>query len=60
GEIRLWLVDPSARDALTTMPGYYLPGQRTGADDPLYNGPRLTAAEIEDLVAWLSTLDRAD
>jgi sulfur-oxidizing protein SoxX len=57
GALRLWLVDPSAIDPLTRMPGYYLPGQRVGIDDPLHNGPRLTASQIEDLVAWLATLD---
>ena len=59
GEIRLWLVDPDVVAPGTAMPGYYLPGQRKGLDDPLYNGPRLTAGQIEDLVAWLSTLGGA-
>ncbi|MBK0400654.1 c-type cytochrome [Limibaculum sp. M0105] len=59
GEIRLWIVDPAAVDPSSAMPAYYLPGQRKGVDDPLYNGPRLTAAQIEDLVAWLATLDAA-
>jgi len=59
GEIRLWLVDPAAVDPGSAMPAYFLPGQRKGADDPRYNGPRLAPAEIEDLVAWLATLDGA-
>jgi hypothetical protein len=38
------------------MPAFYAAGQRLGADDPLYGGPALTAAEIEDLVAYLAGL----
>jgi hypothetical protein len=38
------------------MPAYYAAGQRSGAEDPLYGGPALTAAEVEDLVAYLSGL----
>jgi sulfur-oxidizing protein SoxX len=57
GEIRLWLVAPGVVDPETTMPAFYAAGQRTGADDPLYGGPALTAAEIEDLVAYLAGLD---
>ena len=56
GEIRLWIVAPEAIDEATGMPAYYAAGQRTGADDPLYGGPALTAAEIEDLVAYLVAL----
>lgn len=59
GELRLWIVDPGALDPATAMPAYYLPGQRKGIDDPLYNGPRLTAPQVEDLVAWLATLGTA-
>jgi sulfur-oxidizing protein SoxX len=60
GEIRLWLVAPAVLREGTAMPAYYAAGQRTGADDPFYGGPRLTAAEIEDLVAWLASLTGAD
>ncbi len=56
GAIRLWIVAPVAIDPETAMPAYYAAGQRGEADDPLYGGPALTAAEIEDLVAYLATL----
>ncbi|HUF87228.1 MAG TPA: cytochrome c [Thermohalobaculum sp.] len=56
GEIRLWLVAPEVLAESTSMPAYYAAGQRTDAGDPLYGGPRLTAAEIEDLVAYLAGL----
>jgi sulfur-oxidizing protein SoxX len=56
GAIRLWIVAPSAIAEETAMPAYYVAGQRDGAEDPLYGGPALTAAEIEDLVAYLATL----
>jgi sulfur-oxidizing protein SoxX len=56
GAIRLWIVAPGAIAEDATMPAFYAPGQRDGAEDPLYGGPALTAAEIEDLVAYLATL----
>ena len=56
GAIRLWIVAPVAIDPETAMPAYYAAGQRDGAEDPLYGGPALTAAEIEDLVAYLAAL----
>lgn len=57
GAIRLWIVAPSAIAEDATMPAYYAVGQRDQADDPLYGGPALTAAEIEDLVAYLASLN---
>jgi sulfur-oxidizing protein SoxX len=54
GAIRLWIVAPVAIDPETAMPAYYAAGQRSEAGDPLYGGPALTAAEIEDLVAYLA------
>jgi hypothetical protein len=42
------------------MPAYYAAGQRQGPDDPLYGGPALTAAEVEDLIAYLTTLRDPD
>ena len=60
GAIRLWIVAPSAIDPETAMPPFYAAGQRKGASDPLYGGPALTAAEIEDLVAYLVGLDNPD
>lgn len=59
-EIRLWLVAPEVPAGETAMPAYYAAGQRTGAEDPLYGGPRLTAGEIEDLVAYLASLGAPD
>jgi len=56
GAIRLWVVAPVAIDPETAMPAYYAAGQRGEAGDPLYGGPALTAAEIEDLVAYLAAL----
>ncbi|MEO1457017.1 MAG: c-type cytochrome [Pseudomonadota bacterium] len=56
GEIRLWLVAPAMHAPETAMPAYYALGQRRDITDPLFDGPRLTAGEIEDLVAWLSGL----
>jgi sulfur-oxidizing protein SoxX len=56
GAIRLWVVAPAAIDPETAMPAYYAAGQRDEAEDPLYGGPALTAAEIEDLVAFLAAL----
>lgn len=59
GEIRLWIAAPDAIDPETAMPAYYAPGDRLEPDDPLYGGPRLTAGEIEDLVAYLAGLTGA-
>ncbi|HUS52566.1 MAG TPA: c-type cytochrome [Thermohalobaculum sp.] len=56
GAIRLWIVAPTVFSDETAMPSFYAAGQRTGADDPLYGGPALTAGEIEDLVAYLAAL----
>ncbi len=56
GAIRLWIVAPAALDPATAMPAFYAAGQRGEAEDPLYGGPALTAAEIEDLVAYLAAL----
>lgn len=53
GRIRLWLVAPGVADPDTRMPGYYGLGQRDDPADPRYGEPWLTAAEIEDLVAYL-------
>jgi sulfur-oxidizing protein SoxX len=54
GAIRLWIVAPVAIDPETAMPAFYAAGQRGEAEDTLYGGPALTAAEIEDLVAYLA------
>ncbi|MEM9046882.1 MAG: c-type cytochrome [Pseudomonadota bacterium] len=60
GEIRLWIAAPIAINPDTEMPAYYLPGQRTNPDAPIINGPRLTAPQIEDLVAYLSRQKSAE
>ncbi|MEL6478199.1 MAG: cytochrome c [Pseudomonadota bacterium] len=54
GEIRLWIAAPVVIAPGTEMPAYFLAGQRRDAEAPVPNGPRLTAGEIEDLVAYLS------
>jgi len=60
GQIRLWIVAPEALRPGTAMPGYYLQGQRRGAHDSLFGGPRLTAPQIEDLVAYLALQTDSD
>ena len=54
GRMRLWIVAPATIRPNTAMPAFHKPGQRSEVDDPLYGGPRLTADEVEDLVAYLS------
>ncbi len=53
GTIRLWIVAPDALRPETQMPAYYQVGQRTDPTDPRFGEPRLSAAEIEDIVAYL-------
>ena len=53
GTVRLWLVAPEVLNPDTTMPTYYKVGQRTDENDPLYGSTRLSAFEIESLVAYL-------
>ena len=53
GTIRLWLVAPQVLNPETVMPPYYGLGQRDDPQDPRFGEPLLTAAEIEDLVAYL-------
>lgn len=60
GQIRLWLVAPDFLGLVKGKTSLYAAGQRGAPDDPLFGGPRLTAAEIEDLVAWLSGLTGTD
>lgn len=54
GAIRLWLVAPEVIEPGTAMPGYYSVGQRDDPADPRFGEPLLTAAEIENLVAYLA------
>jgi len=56
-QLRLRLVDPKAVNPMTMMPAYY---KATGLNRvaPAYAGkPILDAQQIEDLVAYLTTLD---
>jgi sulfur-oxidizing protein SoxX len=54
--IRLWLVAPEVIAPGTRMPSFYALGQRDDPADPRFGEPLLTAAEIEDLVAYLAGL----
>jgi L-cysteine S-thiosulfotransferase len=56
GAIRLWLVAPEVIAPGTRMPSFYALGQRDDPADPRFGEPLLTAAEIEDLVAYLAGL----
>lgn len=53
GTLRLWLVAPGLLNANTAMPAYYEIGQRDDPLDPRFGEPRLSAAEIEALIAYL-------
>ena len=54
GTIRMWLIAPQVLSKDDEMPGYYAVGQRTDENDPLYGSTRLSAEEIEALVAYLA------
>lgn len=54
GAIRLSLVAPEILRPATRMPSYYGIGQRADPADPRFGEPLMTAAEIEDLVAYLA------
>lgn len=60
GTIRLWLVAPQVLKSDGEMPSYYEVGQRDDEDDPLYGSTRLSAREIEDLVAYLALQETFD
>jgi sulfur-oxidizing protein SoxX len=53
GRLRLWLVAPTVIRPQTAMPGYYTVGQRSDPEDPRFGEPRLSAGEIEDILAYL-------
>jgi len=58
GMIRLHVVDQSRFNPETVMPGYYRPPQQLNRVAPSLRGTTwLTAQEIEDVVAWLATLN---
>lgn len=54
GTIRMWLIAPQVLSPNSEMPGYYSVGQRTDENDRLYGSTRLSAQEIEALVAYLA------
>lgn len=54
GEIRLTIVNPAILNPETEMPAYYAVGVLGEAPENLVGRTRLTAAEVERLVAWLS------
>jgi len=53
GTARLWLVAPAVLAPETEMPAFYAIAQRTDPNDPRYGEPRLSAEEIEDILAYL-------
>ena len=55
GEMRLMIVDPRIVYPETEMPAYFTPGRFGEAPEPLIGRTRLSAEEIERLVAWLAT-----
>lgn len=54
GEIRLMIVEPRIAFAETEMPAYYTPGRLGEGPDELVGRTRLTALEIEQIVAFLA------
>lgn len=56
GELRLRLVDASRLNSDTIMPSYYRVDHLTRVARNLRGKPVLTAEEIEDVVAFLTTL----
>lgn len=54
GAIRLWIVDPTILAPETEMPSYHRVGLFGEVADDLVGRTRLTAADVEALVAWLS------
>lgn len=57
GEMRLTIVEPRIAAPETDMPAYYAVGVYGEAPDELVGRTRLSAREIEQLVAWLAALD---
>ncbi len=53
GTARLWIVAPGVLAPETTMPAYYAAGQRTDQADPRFGEPLLSAAELENILAYL-------
>ena len=57
GEIRLSIVNPAILNPATEMPAYYDVGALGDVPDELVGRTRLTAKEVEALVAWLAALE---
>jgi hypothetical protein len=60
GELRLIVVNPRLRDPFSTMPAFYDVSLDLASRNPSLRQPWLTAQQVEDLVAWLATLEEAD
>ncbi len=56
GEIRLMIVEPSIAVTNSEMPAYYAVGIAGEVEDDQVGRTRLSATEVEQLVAWLATL----
>ncbi|MBV9199795.1 MAG: sulfur oxidation c-type cytochrome SoxX, partial [Alphaproteobacteria bacterium] len=56
GELRLRLVDPTRLNPQTIMPAYYRVAGLTRVAQAWRGKPVLTAEQIEDVVAFLSSL----
>ncbi len=56
GEIRLMIVAPEIRVPETTMPAYYIVGEYGDAPDDLVGRTRLSAPDIEAIIAYLKTI----
>jgi L-cysteine S-thiosulfotransferase len=56
GQLRLRLIDQTLINPATIMPAYYRLDGLTRVAARYQGKPALTAAEIEDVIAWLATL----
>jgi sulfur-oxidizing protein SoxX len=56
GQLRLRIVDPRKLNLDTIMPSYYVVGGLARVARPFRGKPILTAEQIEDVVAFLTTL----
>ena len=58
-QLRARIADPKRLDPHTVMPAYCSTNRRWRVARAQVGAPILSAAEIEDLIAWLQTLDGA-
>ena len=56
GQLRLRIVDAARINAMTIMPSYYRTEGLTRVAKPLVDKPLLSAEQIEDVIAYLTTL----